>query len=248
MDHFLYIAMNGASNALQAQQTNANNLANVNTVGFKAEMDHFQSQPVYGPGYASRAYASDERSGVDFKQGAVMTTGRDLDVMINNSDGFFTVQAADGSTAYSRRGDLHIDPSGLVLNGANQIMMGEGGPVTLPDFETLVIGRDGTISIRAAGQDANTLVAVDRLMLVNPPKQNIERAEDGLFRTIDGVDATPDASVSLTSGALETSNVNTVDAMVNMMEQARFYETQVKLMNVANENDASSARLMRLSG
>jgi flagellar basal-body rod protein FlgF len=247
MDHFLYIAMNGASNALHAQQTNANNLANVSTVGFKAEMDHFQSQAVYGPGYASRAYASDERSGVDFKQGAVMTTGRDLDVMING-DGWFAVQANDGSTAYSRRGDLHIDPSGLVLNGANQIVMGEGGPVTLPDFETLVIGRDGTISIRAAGQAANTLVAVDRLMLVNPPKSNIERGEDGLFRTLDGVDAAPDANVTLTSGALEASNVNTVDAMVNMMEQARFYETQVKLMKVANENDASSARLMRLSG
>jgi flagellar basal-body rod protein FlgF len=247
MDHFLYIAMNGASNALHAQQTNANNLANVSTVGFKAEMDHFQSQPVYGPGYASRAYASDERSGVDFNQGAVMTTGRDLDVMIN-SEGYFAVQADDGSIAYSRRGDLHIDPSGLVLNGANQIMMGEGGPVTLPDFESLVIGRDGTISIRAAGQAANTLVAVDRLMLVNPAQENIERGEDGLFRTKDGVDAAPDANVSLTSGALEASNVNTIDAMVNMMEQARFYETQVKLMNVANENDASSARLMRLSG
>jgi flagellar basal-body rod protein FlgF len=247
MDHFLYLAMNGASNALHAQQTNANNLANVNTVGFKAEMDHFQSQPVYGPGYASRAYASDARSGVDFKQGSVMTTGRDLDVMIN-SEGFFAVQAEDGSTAYSRRGDLHIDPSGLLLNGSNQIVMGEGGPVTLPDFETLEIGRDGTISIRAAGQAANTLVAVDRLMLVNPPKENIERGEDGLFRTKDGVNAAPDASVSLTSGALEASNVNSVDAMINMMEQARFYETQVKLMNVANENDASSARLMRLSG
>jgi flagellar basal-body rod protein FlgF len=247
MDHFLYIAMNGASNALHAQQTNANNLANVSTVGFKAEMDHFQSQPVYGPGYASRAYASDERSGVDFKQGAVMTTGRDLDVMIN-SDGFFAVQAEDGSTAYSRRGDLHIDPSGLLMNGANQIMMGEGGPVTLPDFESLVIGRDGTVSIRASGQAANTLVAVDRLMLVNPPQENIERGEDGLFRTKDGVDAAPDANVSLTSGALEASNVNSVDAMINMMEQARFYETQVKMLNVANENDASSARLMRLSG
>lgn len=247
MDHFLYIAMNGASNALHAQQINANNLANVNTVGFKAEMDHFQSQAVYGPGYASRAYASDESSGVDFKQGAVMTTGRDLDVMIN-SDGFFAVQAEDGSTAYSPRGDLHIDPSGLVLNGANQIVMGEGGPVTLPDFETLVIGRDGTISIRAAGQAANTLVAVDRLMLVNPPKENMLRGEDGLFRTRDGVDAAADANVTLTNGALEASNVNSIDAMVNMMEQARFYETQVKMMNVANENDASSARLMRLTG
>jgi flagellar basal-body rod protein FlgF len=247
MDRFLYIAMNGASNALHAQQTNANNLANVSTVAFKENLDHFQSQPVYGPGYASRAYASDESSGVDFKQGAVMTTGRDLDVMIDG-EGWFAVQANDGSTAYTRRGDLHIDPTGLLLNGANQIVMGEGGPVTLPEFESLVIGRDGTISIRATGQEANTLVAIDRLVMVNPPNENMQRGEDGLFRTKDGVDAAPDAEVSLVNGALEASNVNTVDAMVSMMEYARYYETQVKLMNVANDNDASSARLMRLSG
>lgn len=247
MDRFLYIAMNGASNALHAQQTNANNLANVSTVAFKENLDHFQSQPVYGPGYASRAYASDESSGVDFKQGAVMTTGRDLDVMIDG-EGWFAVQANDGSTAYTRRGDLHIDPTGLLLNGANQIVMGEGGPVTIPEFESLVIGRDGTISIRATGQEANTLVAIDRLVMVNPPNENMERGADGLFRTKDGVDAAADAEVSLVNGALEASNVNTVDAMVNMMEYARYYETQVKLMNVANDNDASSARLMRLSG
>lgn len=247
MDRFLYIAMNGASNALHAQQTNANNLANVSTVGFKAELDQFQSQAVYGPGFSTRAYASDQQAGVDYKQGPMMTTGRELDVAING-DGWFAVQGNDGNTAYSRRGDFRIDPNGLLLDGANRIVLGEGGPVTLPDFESLVIGRDGTISIRASGQAANTLVAVDRLLMVKPENGSLIRGEDGLFRTRDGVDAPAEASVTLTSGALEASNVNTVDAMVKMMEYARFYETQVKLMNVANENDASSARLMRISG
>ena len=176
-----------------------------------------------------------------------MSTGRDLDVAINN-EGWFAVQAADGSTAYSRRGDFRIDPAGLLLNGADQIVLGEGGPVTLPEFESLVIGRDGTISIRAAGQAANTLVAVDRLLLVNPPVESLERGEDGLFRTRDGAAVEADATVTITNGALEASNVNTVEAMVQMMEYARFYETQVKLMSLAEENDAASARLMRLSG
>ena len=247
MDRFLYIAMNGASNALYAQQTNANNLANVSTVGFKAELDHFQSQPVYGPGYATRAYASDEQSGVDFNQGALMSTGRQLDVALNG-DGWFAVQAEDGTTAYSRRGDFRIDPTGVLLDGAGRVMLGEGGPVTLPDFESVVIGRDGTISIRATGQAANTLVAVDRLLMVKPDPANMVRGEDGLFRTRDGLPAAADASVTLTHGALEASNVNTVDAMVKMMEYARFYETQIKLMKVAEDNDASSSRLMRLSG
>ncbi len=247
MDRLLYIAMNGARNALFGQQVVANNLANASTVGFKAQMEHFASEPVYGPGHPVRAYASERISGADLASGPVMTTGRDLDVMING-EGWMEVQAADGSIAYTRRGDLRIDASGLLTNGAGQPVMGEGGPITLPDFESLVIGRDGSITIRAAGQSASTLVTIDRLRLVRPDPGNLERGEDGLFRTRDGSRPEPDASVTLTAGALEGSNVNSVDALVQMMEYARFYETQVKLMSLANENDAASSRLMRLSG
>jgi len=196
MDRFLYLAMNGAKNALHAQQTNANNLANASTVGFKSQLDHFQSEAVYGPGFATRAYASDNNSAVDFQNGPVMTSGRELDVSING-DGWFAVQADDGSQAYTRRGDFHTDPTGLLLNGSNQIVLGEGGPITIPDFESLVIGRDGTISIRAKGQAANTLVAVDRLKMVKPEQNSLERGSDGLFRTRDGVDAPLDATVHL---------------------------------------------------
>ena len=247
MDKYLYLAMNGASQAALAQQTNANNLANASTVGFKATLDHFQSKPVYGPGNPDRVYSSNQSAGDNFQQGAVMTTGRELDITING-DGWFAVQANDGSIAYSRRGDLRIDPTGLLTNGSNQMVLGEGGPITLPQFESLVIGRDGTVSLRAAGQGANSLVAVDRIRLVNPPLDQLERGEDGLFRLPEGEEAPADASVSITSGALEASNVNTVDAMVRMMEYARQYETQVKLMNLASENDAASARLLRMNG
>ena len=247
MDKYLYLAMHGASQAMQAQQTNANNLANVSTVGFKATLDHFQAKPVYGPGHADRVYTSDQIAGANFDQGAVMTTGRELDITING-DGWFAVQAEDGSAAYSRRGDFHTDSNGLLLNGANQIVLGEGGPIALPQYETLIIGRDGTMSVRAAGQAANSLVAVDRLRLVNPDMEQMVRGEDGLFRTRDGSDAPADASVTITSGALESSNVNAIDAMVRMMEYARHYETQVKMMNLASENDAASAHLLRMNG
>lgn len=246
MDKYLYLAMNGAAQAMLAQQNNANNLANISTVGFKASLDHFQSRPITGAGYEARVYVSEEPAGADFRAGSVMSTGRDLDVVING-DGWFAVQAADGSTAYSRRGDLRIDPAGLLLNGANQIVLGDGGPVTIPEFESLVVGRDGTISIRGSGQDPNTLVTVARLRLVNPQPGNLYRGEDGLFRTRDGVEAPLDAAVSVTSGALEASNVSAIDAMVRMIDYARYYEHQVKLMNLASENDAASAQLMRMS-
>lgn len=247
MDNYLYLAMNGAAQAMLAQQNNANNLANVSTVGFKSALDFFESKPVTGPGYADRVYVRDEGSGADLNPGAVVTTGRDLDLAING-DGWFAVQAADGSTAYSRRGDFRIDPTGLLLNGANQIVLGGGGPITIPQFESLQIGRDGSISIRATGQVASALVGVDRIRLVNPPQDQLYRGEDGLFRSRDGAAAVADASVSVTAGALEASNVNTVDAMVRMIDYARYYEHQVKLMKLASENDEASASLMRMPG
>jgi len=248
MDNFLYIAMNASRTAELAQQTNANNLANVNSIGFKAELDYIQSIPVYGPGHATRVYASNDQAGIDLTQGPVLNTGRDLDVVINEQDGWLAVQAEDGSTAFTRRGDLHIDANGLVTNGSGDLLLGEGGPITLPQFESLVIGRDGTLSIRAAGQSVNTLVAVDRIRMVKLSTDNIQRGEDGLFRVRDGIEPIADASITLTSGALEGSNVNSIDAMVRMLEYSRNYETSVKLMKVAEDNDASSARLMRLNG
>ncbi len=247
MDKYLYLAMNGAAQAMLAQQNNANNLANVSTVGFKATLDRFQSNPVVGPGYSDRVYVSDEHAGADLNPGEVITTGRDLDLAIKG-EGWFTVQAGDGSTAYSRRGDFRIDPSGLLLNGANQLVLGEGGPISVPQFESLEVGRDGTISVRASGQGASTLIGVDRIRLVNPPQDQLYRGEDGLFRSRDGTEAAADASVLVISGALESSNVNAVDAMVRMIDYARYYEHQVKLMKLASENDAASARLMRMSG
>ena len=247
MDKYLYLAMNGASQSMLAQSTNANNLANASTVGFKATLDHFEAKPVYGPGHADRAYSNDKGAGADFSQGAVMTTNRDLDMTIDG-EGWFAIQSNDGSEAYSRRGDFHIDPNGLLLNGANQIVLGDGGPITLPQFESLVIGRDGTISIRGAGQSASTLVAVDRIKLVKTDVSQLDRGEDGLFRTRDGLPAEVDATISVTAGTLEASNVNTINSMVRMMEYARHYETQVKLMNIASENDQASAQLMKMNG
>lgn len=246
MDRLLYIAMNGAKNAMFAQQTNANNLANASTVGFKADLDYFQSLPVYGPGHADRAYADNERAGIDLAGGATMSTGRDLDLRING-DGWFVVQGADGNEALSRRGDFHIDQTGLLYNGAGQVVQGEGGPITIPEHESLLIGSDGTISIRGSGQASNALTSIGKIKLVNPDKSQIVRGDDGLFRNKNDDAFVIDPSITVTGGALESSNVNTVEAMVKMMEYARFYETQTKMMSTANENDQASAKLMRMS-
>jgi flagellar basal-body rod protein FlgF len=173
-----------------------------------------------------------------------MSTGRDLDVGIQGP-GWIAVQGADGREAYTRAGDLRIEPSGLLMNGAGQTVMGEGGPISVPPNTSLMIAADGTISIVPVGQGPETTSQVGRIKLVNPPAESLVRGDDGLFRTVDGSDAAPDASVRVASGVLETSNVNIADAMVNMIELSRHFDLQVKAMRTAEENAAASAQLLK---
>lgn len=245
MDRMLYVAMSGAKQTMLAQAVNTNNLANVNTTGFRSDLEAFRSLPVYGPGYPSRVYAQTERPGMDFLAGTLSTTGRELDVAVNG-DGWIAVQAADGSEAYTRAGDLRVTVNGQLETGAGRPVMGNGGPIAVPPFEKLEIGVDGTISIQPVGQAPNALAVVDRIKLVNPPLGQMEKGTDGLMRVKDGKDAAADAAVQLSSGVLESSNVNAVEAMVRMIELGRQFETQIKMMRAAQENDAASAQLMRM--
>ncbi|MEM7209395.1 MAG: flagellar basal body rod protein FlgF [Pseudomonadota bacterium] len=246
MDNLLYIAMSGAKNVLLAQNTNANNLANANTFGFKADLDYFSSEPVYGPGHPSRAYAEDSRAGFDKTAGSLIQTGNPLDIGIGG-EGWIGVQSDDGTPAYTRRGDLRVDSSGLLLNGEGRIVLGNGGPITIPPNESLVIGRDGTISIRPLGGGADELANIDRILLVNPPAAEMYKGLDGLFRMKNGEEAEPDAFVQITSGAIEASNVNAVEAIVNMIEYSRSFESQVKFLKIAEDLDTASTRLMSLN-
>ena len=244
MDRFLYISMSGAKETLRAQTANNHNLANASTTGFRADLSAFQSRAVAGSGYASRAYATNSSIGWDSSQGALMSTGRDLDVGVQGP-GWIAVQGPDGREAYTRAGDLRVDPSGMLLNGAGQTVLGEGGPISVPPNTSLMIAADGTISIVPVGQGPETTSQVGRIKLVNPPAESLARGEDGLFRTTDGTDAPPDANVRLASGELESSNVNVADAMVNMIELSRHFDLQVKAMRTAEENAAAAAQLLK---
>lgn len=246
MDRMIFLAMAGAKQVALAQASNNHNLANVSSSGFRADLDAMRSLPVHGPVHPSRVFASDERAGVDLTPGEVNTTGNPLDVAING-DGLFAVQAPDGSEAYTRAGDLRLSADGLLTTSAGHPILGNGGPVALPPFEKVAIGADGTISVQPLGQPGAALAAVDRLKLVNPPKEIIEKGTDGLLRVAGGEPAEADASVAVVSGALESSNVNPVEALVNMIELSRLYEMNIKAMSAAQENDTATASLLRLS-
>lgn len=245
MDRLIYVAMSGARETLMAQATNSNNLANASTPGFLSDLHQFRSMQVYGDGHPSRVYSMGERPGVNFAPGAPVETGRELDVAING-DGWFAVQARDGNEAYTRRGDLRVDANGLLTTGNGLPVIGESGPIAIPPAEKLEIGLDGTISIRPVGQSATELAVIDRIKMVRPAVDQLDKGKDGLVRIKGGAPAEPAAEVQLTTGVLESSNVNIVDSMVKMIELGRRFEMQVKMMKQVGDTEESLASIMRI--
>lgn len=246
MDRMLYVAMNGAKQNMLAQAINSNNLANISTTGFRADLAAARSMPLYGgSGHPTRVYSMTEKPGIDFNQGAMSTTGRDLDIAISGN-GFLSVQAPDGREAYTRAGDLKTDNAGILKTGAGHIVLGQDGPITIPDAAKVDIGKDGTISITQIGEAGGGSTIIGSLKLVNPNAKDIERNEFGLFTLKSGVDAEADNEVSVISGTIETSNVNAASALVNMIELARQFEMQIKMLKTAEENNAQATQMMKL--
>jgi flagellar basal-body rod protein FlgF len=245
MDRLLYVAMTGARETLRAQSANNHNLANASTTGFRADLQAFQSRYVAGDGFSSRVYATAATTGFDSTSGTLVPTGRDLDVAVQG-DGYIAVQAPDGREAYTRAGDLRIDSSGMLRTGTGLAVMGDAGPVAVPPHASIAIGADGTVSIVPLGQGPETRAEIGRIKLVNPPAGSLVKGGDGLLRMQDGTDAPADATPTLVSGVLETSNVNVADALVNMIELSRRFDLQVRAMKSAEDNGAASARLLSM--
>ncbi|MEM1261523.1 MAG: flagellar basal-body rod protein FlgF [Pseudomonadota bacterium] len=247
MDRLAYIAMTGAKQTEVAQAITANNLANVSTTGFRADLHAFSQRDVEGTGLPTRTNAVVDAYGIDLREGAIQTTGHNLDVAISG-EGYFAVQTPNGGEAYTRAGNFRVGSGGLLTTADGMPVIGEGGPVAVPPNETLLIGNDGTITVRSLGQGPEALSIVDRLKLVKPDPESLVKGPDGLLRTADGAIAPADATVSVQSGALESSNVNVADALVSMISLARQYESQVNIIRNAEDNADAAAAMLRSSG
>jgi flagellar basal-body rod protein FlgF len=246
MDRLLYVAMTGAKQLMQAQTLVANNLANIGTTGFRADLARFEAQPIEGPGYASRVNTVAAGLGFDHSQGTLVETGNVLDVAIEGA-GWIGVQAADGTEAYARGGSLHVNELGLLQTERGELVLGDNGPLAVPPHTQIALAKDGTISIVPQGQGAQTLAQVGRIKLVNPNPADLEKRPDGLVRVVGAAEVEPDANVKVVSGFIETSNVNLAEAMVGMIEVARQFEVAVRMMRVADENASRAAGIASLS-
>jgi flagellar basal-body rod protein FlgF len=246
MDKMIYTAMTGAKHILEQQATTAHNLANATSTGFKAQVDSFRAVPVIGQGLPTRAFVVDSTVGADFNSGAIEHTGRDLDVAVQGN-GWLVVQRPDGSEGYTRNGALKVNENGVLQTSNGLTVMGDGGPISIPPDVTISIGKDGTISSVTNNTLPGPATVIGRLKLVNPDTANLKRSEEGVFVTKNGAQAEMDASVSVIGGALESSNVNVVDAMVNMISLARQFEMQMKLVSSAENNANKASQLFNMS-
>ncbi len=241
MDRMIYLSMSGAKATMQRQDVLANNLANVSTVGFRAELHAFRSVPVQGSGASTRVYALESTPGYDATPGVVSATGRNLDVAMRGN-AWLAVQSLDGTEAYTRGGALDLSSDGTLTTRGGLSVLGDGGPIQVPANTQISIAADGTVSARSA---AGVSTTVGRLKLVTP-EAPLQRGDDGLFRTEEG-DLSADATARVQDGALEGSNVNPVEAMVSMIAAARQFETQMKLIQTAQADANAAGKLLTMT-
>jgi len=246
MDRLAYLASAGAKQLLHRQETIANNLANVNTTGFRADLDAFRAVPVLGPGQGTRVFVTESTPGFDSSPGTMQATGRNLDVAIEG-DGYLVVEARDGSEAFTRAGALDVGADGTLRTRNGLAVQGDAGPITIPENARITIGRDGTVSA-IGGANSKSVNIVGRIKLVNPPVGSLVKGGDGLLRPTDGSTAVSDPNVRMVDGMLEGSNVNPVDALVGMISVARQFETQMRLLNSAEQNSREANKLLAANG
>lgn len=248
MDKALYIAMTGGKHIARAQAVHANNMANANTTGFRADFEQARAMGVYdGDGLPTRAYALTENPGTDFTYGTLNQTGNDLDIAVDG-EGWIAVQGDNGQEAYTRAGALKINALGQLQTADGHAVLGESGPLTLPPLEKVQIGQDGTITVRELGQAPNALGQLGRIKLVNPPVAQLQKGADGLMYLRPGQKA-PALSDSLRvrSGFIESSNVNVVDEFTNVMALARQFDMHMKLMRTTEDNSSAATKLLQVS-
>lgn len=248
MDKALYIAMTGGKHIARAQAVHANNMANANTTGFRADFEQARAMGVYGgDGLPTRAYALTENPGTDFTAGTMIQTGGDLDVAVDGP-GWIAVQGENGQEGYTRAGALKVNALGQLQTADGHAVLGDTGPLTLPPLEKVQIGEDGTITVRELGQAPNALGQLGRLKLVNPDVAQLQKGADGLMYLRAGQKPpAPSDALRVRSGFIEGSNVNVVDEFTNVMALARQFDMHMKLMRTAEENSSAATKLLQVS-
>lgn len=244
-DSALYTNVGGAKNLLQSMQLIANNLANINTNAFHGDYENFVAKNLSDDKLNTRVLT--ERSGIytDLKPGPVNYTGRDLDVAIDGP-GFIAVQTKEGSVAYTRAGNLNITPDGLLVTSKGDIVLGQGGVITVPPTSRLTIDKTGIVSAQVEGQPGETLAEVGRIMLVDAPAKQITKGINGLYHSVDNTSFPASQDVRLIPESLEGSNVDAIKCLTDLIEYSRQYDMHTKHIRSVEENANKGNQLLNV--
>lgn len=251
MDHAIYTAMGAASQTLNQQAVTASNLANASTPGFRAQLNALRAVPVEGLTLPTRTLVVASTPGADMSAGTLDYTSRNLDVAVQGN-GWLAVQTADGAEAYTRNGNLQISPAGQLTVQGN-LVMGDGGPIAIPQGAEITIAADGTLTALNPGDPPNATVQLGRLKLIRAEGNELTRGDDGMFRLSAaaqqqrGAAPANDPTVQVMPGVLEGSNVKPVETMVDMIANARRFEMQMKIISSVDENEQRANSILSIS-
>jgi len=246
MDRLIYTALSGMQASMDRQRAIASNMANTNTLGFRAELIEQRAMTVEGHPNEARAMQVARVTGADMRGGEIMETGRELDIAMATQS-LMAVQAENGDEAYTRRGDLSLSATGLLVTGDGHPVLGDTGPITVPPGGRISISEDGTVTRTDPETPEAPPAEVGRIKLASWEGSPIAKGLDGLFRVEGGGILPTDAEARVQTGALEQSNVKPTEVLVAMIEEQRLYAMRSKMVATARELDQSGAQLMRLS-
>ena len=254
MDRLAFNAAAAINEMRVGRQMTTNELANVATPGFKRSFESaMMTLKVQGAGFESRlqpqSYASDN---INMRPGVILKTGRDLDVAMD-AQTVMGVTAPNGELAFTRRGDLKLNGSGVLETGTGALVRGQnGGPITIPPGFFVKINKEGSVfATNPAQAGVAAPVLIDRILLRDSSQVALERREDSLYKIV-GKPTNEDIPVTgklatLTPETLEGSNVNAMEVMVKLMDQSRSFEMQVNVIKQNKDVDESGGTMMRAS-
>jgi len=245
IDRIAYTAMTGAKHTMGQLANTSHNMANVHTPGFREIVTAFRAVPLEGEQADSRAFVVDSTPSAMFSPGPIEVTDNPFDFSING-DGFFAVRRADGSEVYTRNGRFFRDENGVLKIGRDVTVVGEGGLITIPPNAEVEVSKNGVVWVRENGEQRMNQVA--QIKLVNPNIRDLTRADDGFFELPKNQPpATPDQSVQVIQRQYETSNVSAANAMVQMINQSRMFELNMRLISTAEQNARQANVLLTMS-
>lgn len=243
VDKALFIDTGGAKQSMQRLEMITNNLANVNTIGFRADNVVMKQASTNTQENQTRFFTKIDRSYSDFTNGAMINTGRDLDIAIEG-EGFFAVQTKAGDEAYTRAGNFQLR-NGFLATQSGDLVMGAAGAINIPaEAERVQINEQGAIIVKIINQ--TDLVTLDNIKLTKPDTTLLTKGSDGYFRLPDGDTARASDAVQVVSGTLEGSNVNPVATLTELIQISREFEFHTHLMKDFKDNASKANQILAL--